>query len=108
MRVAISDRDTAANISTLDLTRNTLSRLTTETGPVGADVRRRTAPFLGAQPVWSPDGRFVVYMSNRVGQQNLFRQSADGTGSIDRLTTSPNIQWPRGLSPDGKMLLYAE
>ena len=33
--------------------------------------------------------------------RNLYSQAADGTGTVDRLTTSANPQWPTSITPDG-------
>jgi serine/threonine-protein kinase len=59
-------------------------------------------------PVWTPDSKRVVYASSRGGSQNIYWQSADGTGTAERLTTNPNDQWPYAITPDGKTLLYIE
>ena len=41
--------------------------------------------------VWTPDGRRIIFSSNRGGQNNLWWQAADGTGgTAERLTTSSN------------------
>ncbi|MDA2935056.1 serine/threonine-protein kinase [Acidobacteria bacterium AH-259-D05] len=78
-----------------DLTRKTLTRLT----------------FSGdnSYPLWTPDGLQVVFASRRDGGQfNLFWKAADGTGQVERLTTSPNRQSPYFFSPDGKSLVFQE
>jgi hypothetical protein len=36
-----------------------------------------------------------------VHTRNLFWQAADGAGAVERLTESPYIQYPTGVSPDG-------
>jgi Tol biopolymer transport system component len=59
-------------------------------------------------PVWTPDGRRIVYGSSRDGVQNLYWQPADGTGTAERLTTSANPQHPYAFTPDGQTLLYIE
>jgi len=50
---------------------------------------------------WTPDGRHIVFGSNRSGVRNLYAQAADGTGAADRLTTSENAQWITAVTPDG-------
>ena len=50
----------------------------------------------------------VVFASTRDGNFNLYRKAADGTGQVERLTTSDNAQAPSAVSPDGSTLLFAE
>jgi serine/threonine-protein kinase len=57
-------------------------------------------------PVWSADGRHVIFRSARAGAANLFRQAADGTGIAERLTTSSSSQTPKAATPDGKRILF--
>jgi serine/threonine-protein kinase len=78
-----------------DVMRLTLTRLTFNPG---AD----------AYPVWTPDGRRLIFNSQREGSQNLFWQAADGTGAVERLTKSSNIQNSSGVSPDGTRLIFTE
>ena len=59
-------------------------------------------------PVWTPDGERVVFTSERDGGLNLYWKAADGTGRVDRLTTSVNLQVPAAVSPDGTTLLFVE
>ena len=40
------------------------------------------------KPVWSPDGRWIAFASNREGPLNLYRIRSDGVGSPERLTQS--------------------
>ncbi len=39
---------------------------------------------------------------------NLYWKNADGSGSEERLTNSPNSQYAASWTPDGKMLVYTE
>ena len=59
-------------------------------------------------PVWTPDGRRLIFSSERAGVRNLFWQAADGTGAVERLTESPNTQYPTAVSPDGRRLIFTE
>jgi len=73
------------------------------------DVERRVAgPFtlnFGMFPIWSPDGRTIVFSS--VGPiYNLSRKDSSGAGAEQRLTPSPNSQWAGDWSRDGRWLLY--
>ncbi len=57
-------------------------------------------------PVWSPDGRYVYYSSNRI--DNLFRGATTGAHPIERLTSSPHYQTASVISPDGTVLYFTE
>jgi len=55
-------------------------------------------------PVWSAEGRFVVYQAFG----GMFWTRADGGGGPQPLTRSKAIQLPGSFSPDGKWLAYSE
>ena len=58
------------------------------------------------EPVWSPDGRYVVFDSNRNGKYDLYRKASDGTGEDEILLQSDQDKAPTSFSRDGKFLLY--
>jgi serine/threonine-protein kinase len=96
MRVALDIRDQENDLWMWDLQRATLTRLTFDPG---ADQ----------WPVWTPDGRRLVFASDRVGGElNLWWQAVDGTGAAEQLTTSRNRQLPSGTSPDGTQVIFSE
>jgi len=94
-RVALDIRDQESDIWVWDLARETLTRLT-------------FAPGLDRSTVWTPDSRRVIFGSDRSGALNLYWQAADNTGMVERLTTSPNVHVPTGISPDGTRLVFEE
>ena len=59
-------------------------------------------------PLWSPDGQRVVFSSDREGTLNIYSKAGDGTGPVERLTTSGNRQWPQSWSADGQSLVILD
>ncbi|MSO61821.1 MAG: hypothetical protein EXQ50_07000, partial [Acidobacteria bacterium] len=94
-RVALEIRDQQDDIWIWDLARQTLTRLT-------------DAPAADQFPVWTPDSRRIIFLSGRAGVFNLYGQAANNTGTVERLTTSPNGQMPLSISPDGTRLIVWE
>jgi serine/threonine-protein kinase len=78
-----------------DITRGLLSRLTFGWGNNNG-------------PIWSPDGKYVIYSAEKGQIANIYRRPWDGSGVEERLTTSSNPQVPVSITPDGKLLSYNE
>lgn len=55
-------------------------------------------------PKLSADGRFLIFMSNRTGQMQVWRSDANGTNT-KQLTTNGNIK-DSIIAPDGKTVFY--
>jgi len=65
-------------------------------------------PGVDEYPVWSPDGKAVVFANDSSGVANLYRKAATGTGTVERLSSSPHQQQPLDWSSDGRFLLFTE
>jgi len=95
-RLAVAIEEQETQIWLYDLARETLTRLTL----VG------NTSFT---PVWTPDGKRIAFQSNMEGPTtNLYWQRADGSGGLERLTTSEYSQAPISFSPDGRLLAFLE
>jgi serine/threonine-protein kinase len=59
-------------------------------------------------PIWTPDGQFVTFQSDREGDRGLYRQRADGSGVAERLTRAQGVDQhaPESWSPDGTTLAF--
>jgi len=75
-----------------------LWRVPVEGGPA---TRLTVHPALDALPKFSPDGKRVVFSSNRYGSPDLFSIAPDGTG-LQRLTFESATELPWSFSPDGQ------
>jgi len=72
----------------------------------GSAPRRLTFGGRNLFPIWTHDGRFITYQSDRDGDLAVFSQLADGSGPAERLT-KPEAgvrHEPESWSPDGKAL----
>jgi Tol biopolymer transport system component len=57
--------------------------------PDGTDQRRLTSNLGNLRtPQWSPDGRWILFASDRAGNFDLYLLSADGA-TLRQLTTGP-------------------
>ena len=95
-RVAVEVADTATrtqDVWLVDVSRGVRSRLTFD-------------PANDVQPIWSPDGSWIVFGSDRSGIFSLYRKRSSGAGS-DELVLGSNVHMsPNTFTPDGRAVLY--
>jgi serine/threonine-protein kinase len=94
-RLALDIQDESRDIWVWDFSRRMLTLITTD-------------PARDEDPVWSRDGRRLIFLSLRTGAGNLFWQPADGSGTAERLTDALRIRGPDAATPDGKWLVVRE
>jgi len=80
------------NVWIYDLQQGSLNRLTFE-----GDNR---------DPMWSADGKRVIYASTRNGRRGLYWKPVSGAGGEEQLLDSPRQLFPASVTSDGKYLIY--
>jgi Tol biopolymer transport system component len=72
----------------------------------GISSRFTFDPKDDVEPIWSADGKWIVFSSDRNGTFDLYKKSADG-GSPERLLIQSNVdKRANDWSRDGRFLLY--
>jgi eukaryotic-like serine/threonine-protein kinase len=94
-RLAFSAADSTGNqdVWVRDLGRGNVTRLTFDPRPDNG-------------PVWSPDGKRVIYAANRGGRLDLYDKNADGSGEERLVLQSDQDKGPTSWSRDGRFLLF--
>jgi TolB protein len=75
---------------------------------VASGRRQLLANFKGSNsaPAWSPDGRTLAVTLSLVGGSQLYRISAGGGGSPQRITQSQSIDTEPRFSPNGQQIYF--
>jgi eukaryotic-like serine/threonine-protein kinase len=94
-QIAVAIQEEAAQVWLFDLSRETLTRLTFEGN-------------FSNYPAWTPDDKRIAFQLNKEGPGNIFWQLADGSGGLERLTTSEYSHYPMSLSSDGRLMAFTE
>jgi len=96
-RLALDIRDQDSDIWVWEFARATLTRLTFN-------------PGIDVFPVWTPDGKRIVFGSVRSSNATVapYWRAADGTGVDELLINNGHAMVPMSFSPDGKVLVVRE
>jgi serine/threonine-protein kinase len=88
--LGITDQAGANDVWVLDVAQRTWSRLTTN--------------GINNRPVWTPDGRRLVYSSNK----DLWWIAADGSGRPESLLVANGNRFAGTVTPDGRAVVFQE
>jgi Tol biopolymer transport system component/tRNA A-37 threonylcarbamoyl transferase component Bud32 len=94
-RVAVSIATGTGNVElwVFDLVRGTRTRLTFDNA-------------VAQMATWTPDGKSILYSSNKSGTYDVYRKSADGAGEAELLTNDKlDSQW-KSVSRDGRYMAF--
>ena len=58
---------------------------------------------------WSPDGRWIAYVSDRTGEDEMYIAPQDGMGKEQQITSGyKGFKYAPGWSPDSKKLAWSD
>jgi Tol biopolymer transport system component/imidazolonepropionase-like amidohydrolase len=83
-----------------------LSKLWVMDLPSGTPRRLTNAATGEFMPSWSPDGRWVAYVTWSAAGGQIFRTSASGGGQPEQLTRRPAYYSYPAYSPDGSKIVF--
>jgi len=87
--------------------RQNLREITLDGASAGSEGRWLTrGNSMDRQPVFSPDGKWVLFSSNRSGNLDLWKLSTE-TGAIRRITEDQADDWDPAFTPDGRNILWS-
>lgn len=94
---AVSKNGQLAFVRMLEDGRSAIATCTLQDVPTAAELKRQCAGLRifdaagnNDSPAFSPDGRWIYFVSDRDGNREIYRMHVDGTGS-ERLTNDPAV-----------------
>ena len=65
-----------------------------------------TASSTARNPVWSSDGKRILFISTQGGRSAFWWQPVDGSGPAVRVADAPHNAWNIDLAPDGRTTVF--
>jgi Tol biopolymer transport system component len=72
----------------------------------GTSTRFTFDPSISTYAIWSPDGKQIIFASNRGGTYNLYLKPTSGAKDEELLLKSSEDKYPDSWSRDGRFLMY--
>src|SRR5262245_13616729 len=78
------------------------------TAPVEeGDLRQITdSPWRDKDPKYSPDGKWIAFISDRSGREEIYLIAADGTGEPQKITDLDSLKFNYSWAPGSKEIAY--
>ncbi len=71
----------------------------------GARTRFSFVPVAASNPLWTPDGRYIIFSTTEAAKWRIFIKPADGSTAERMLLESPRLLRPTSVTPDGRSLI---
>ncbi|HEX7425076.1 MAG TPA: hypothetical protein VF311_14490, partial [Terriglobales bacterium] len=72
----------------------------------GTKTRLTFGPGRSRHPLWTPDGKTILFTSNRKGLDHIYRKAADNSGPEEVVLEGNGGEVPFSISRDGRYLAY--
>ena len=71
------------------------------------DLRQITdSPARDKEPLYSPDGKFIAFISDRSGREELYLATSDGVGEPVKITEFDTLKFSFAWSPNSKEIAF--
>jgi eukaryotic-like serine/threonine-protein kinase len=72
----------------------------------GGSTRLTFDPADDINPVWSPDGKWIIFTSVQNGNRSIYRKLADGSNEMEAVFEGAGDENVEDVSPNGRFILF--